>query len=323
MVDSLQTKQKDLDLVVIGEINADLILRGNVTPSFGQVEQIVNEADLVMGSSAVIFACGAARLRLRTAFIGKVGDDLFGNFMVDSMEKRGINTSGIIRDPKIKTGFSVILSKEQDRAILTFPGSIPELRYDEIDLQLVSRCSHMHLSSFFLLNKLRPDIPLLFRDAKVAGLTVSLDTNYDPDQNWDGNLKEALEAVDVFLPNETEAKAISRKNDATSALHELQKRIPIVAVKLGEKGAIAKWADNPMLQQPALAVKVVDTVGAGDSFDAGFIYGYLNKWSPAETLELAAACGSISTTKAGGTDGQANLDIAMVFIHGFDNQTGG
>jgi sugar/nucleoside kinase (ribokinase family) len=312
-----------MDLAVVGEINADLILRGNVIPAFGQVEQIVKEADLVMGSSAVIFACGAVRLGLTTAFFGKVGDDMFGNFMVESMTKRGIDTSGIIRDPKVKTGFSVILSKEQDRAILTYPGSIPELRYDEIDLQLVSRCRHLHLSSFFLLNNLRPYIPTLFRNAKAAGLTISLDTNYDPDQKWDGYLNKAMETVDVFLPNETEAKAISRKRDAKSALLELQKSIPTVAVKLGEDGAIAKQAGNPIIQQPALAVKVVDTVGAGDSFDAGFIYGYLNGWSLAETLEFAVACGSISTTKAGGTEGQANLDIAMIFIHGFNNQAGG
>jgi sugar/nucleoside kinase (ribokinase family) len=260
-MDYLKIKQQKFDLAVVGEINADLILQGNVVPSFGQVEQIIKEADLVMGSSAVIFACGASRLGLKTVFIGKVGNDLFGKFMVKSMEMRGIDTSGIIRDPKIKTGFSVILSKEHDRAILTFPGSIPELQNEEIDLKLVSRCGHLHLSSYFLLKKLRPDIPALLRYARAAGLSVSLDTNYDPDEKWNGNLKDAMEAVDVFLPNETEAKAISRKRDAESALIDLQKKISTVAVKMGDKGAIAKCSGTPVIQQPSIALKVVDTVG--------------------------------------------------------------
>src|SRR5512139_1181094 len=109
---------RDFDIVVVGELNADLILRGDVTPAFGQVEKIIDEATLTIGSSSAIFACGAARLGLRTAFIGKAGNDEFGRFMLRELQQRGIDTRGVVIDPNLPTGLSVILSRPFDRAIL-------------------------------------------------------------------------------------------------------------------------------------------------------------------------------------------------------------
>jgi sugar/nucleoside kinase (ribokinase family) len=313
-MNSLRTSPKEFDVAVVGEINADLILNGNVVPAFGQVEQIVDSADLVMGSSAVIFACGTSRLGLRTVFIGKVGDDFFGEFMLDSMQKRGVDVSGVTMDREIGTGLSVILATGGDRAILTNPGCIPELRYEDIDFHLLTKCRHLHLSSFFLLDKLRPDIPRLFRKAKEMGLSVSLDTNYDPAELWNGELDKALDYVDILLPNEIEAKAISGEKTINKALDSLSDRVHLVAIKLGEDGTMSKSENQTEIRQNAASVDVVDTVGAGDSFDAGYVYGFLNGWEIKKTLRLAVACGSISTLKPGGTTGQANLDEALTFI---------
>ena len=308
------TIPKEFDIMVVGEINADLILKGNVVPAFGQVEQIVDSANLVMGSSAVIFACGTSRLGLRTAFIGKVGDDFFGEFMLGSMRKRGVDVSGVRVGHEIGTGLSVILATKGDRAILTNPGCIPELRYEDINFDLVEKCRHFHLSSFFLLDNLRPDIPKLFKKVKEIGLSVSLDTNYDPVEKWNGDLNSALDYVDIFLPNETEAMAISREKKIDGALDSLSKRVQTTVIKLGKEGAVIRDKIHGEIHQKAVNVEVVDTVGAGDSFDAGFIFGYLNKWPLEKTIQLAVACGSISTLKSGGTDGQATIDNAEVFI---------
>src|SRR5512135_3076964 len=230
---------RDYDVVVVGELNADLILRGDVTPAFGQVEKIIDEATLTIGSSSAIFACGAARLGLRVAFIGKVGDDEFGRFMLRELNQRSIDTSGVVIDPTLPTGLSVILSRPSDRAILTHLGSIAALRYDEIDLDLLSRARHLHLGSYYLLNALRPDVPRLFDEAQGRGLTISVDTNYDPTEKWNGDLQEVLRRVDVFLPNETELLAITHEDSIEAGLERLAD-IPIVAVKLGARGAIAR-----------------------------------------------------------------------------------
>ena len=300
------TESKPFDLLVVGEINPDLILRGDVEPAFGQVEKIVDDATLTIGSSSVIFACGAARLGLRVAFAGIVGDDTFGQYMCEQMAARGIDTSAVRIDPTLRTGFSVILSRGADRAILTFAGSIAALRYDMLDLHMLDRARHLHLGAFFMLDALRPDVPRLFGEARVRGLTTSLDTNYDPTERWDGGLRNTLRLTDVFLPNEAELHAIAGTADTEAALTRLAGSKQTVAAKLGEQGGIARRGTT-VARAPALPVRVIDTTGAGDSFDAGFIYGFLQGWDLEATLRLACACGSLSTRAAGGTAAQPTL----------------
>ena len=313
-MNSKKTVSSKYDIAVVGEINADLILKGDIKPMFDQREQIIESATLTLGSSAVIFACGAVKLGASVAFIGKVGDDLFGNFMVESIKERGINSSGIIKDPLVQTGLSVILDNNNNRAILTYPGAIPSLTYEEINFSLIAQCRHMHLSGYFLLDKLRPDIPRLFHKARELGLTISLDTNYDPSEKWNDELKDTMSFVDVFLPNEVEALSITGKDVINEALSALSKNISTVTIKLGARGAITTDTFSPVLNLNAVQVDVVDTVGAGDSFDAGFIYGYLKQWPLGDTLKLATACGTMSTLKAGGTTGQPTLEEANQFI---------
>ncbi|MDB5079285.1 MAG: putative carbohydrate kinase [Chloroflexi bacterium] len=305
--------QKDFDVVVVGELNADLILRGNVTPEFGQVEKLIDDATLTLGSSAAIFACGAARLGLKVAFTGKVGNDEFGNFVVKELSKRGVDTAGVVVDAAIKTGLSVILSQGDDRGILTYPGSISALRYAEIDPALLGRGRHLHLASYFLLDGLRADIPALFKAARQNGASISLDTNYDPTGVWDGGLRETLGLVDIFLPNLTELMAIAGVSDSREAGDILAKQVPILALKLGPEGALARQG-NTLVRAAVPGVKVVDTTGAGDSFDAGFIYGYLNDWNLERTLKLACACGSLSTRGPGGTATQPTLSEALALV---------
>lgn len=302
------------DIVAVGEVNADLILHGDVTPAFGQAEKLVSDARLVIGSSAAIFACGAARLGLRTAIIGKVGADIFGRFMIDALNQRGVDTSGVVVDPDIATGLSVILVRGIDRAILTFPGTVPALQYAEVSLPIIHAARHLHLASFFLLDELRPNIPRLFQEAQNSGASVSMDTNFDPAEAWDGGLREALGHVDVFLPNATEAKAIAGRETTEDAINLFAETVPLTAIKLGEHGAMAKEGAAPEISLAAPAVNVIDTVGAGDSFDAGFLFGFLNGWELRRSLQLGVACGCLSTRTAGGTGGQPDLEEAMQFI---------
>lgn len=302
---------RDVDVLVVGELNADLILRGEVTPTFGQVEKLMDDATLTIGSSSAICACGLARLGLRVAFVGKVGDDEFGRFMMRELAARGVETHAIRVDPALKTGLTVILSRQggHDRALLTYPGSIAALRHADIDLSLLSRARHLHMGSYFLLEALRPDVPALFDVAHKRGLTVSIDTNYDPHETWEAG--DALRRADLFLPNETELRAIARVANIETALRSLA--IPTIAVKLGEQGALARQGDE-IVSASSVPVTVVDTTGAGDSFDAGFIYGYLNRWPLDQSLRFATVCGSLSTRAAGGTTAQATVEDALAYL---------
>jgi len=298
------------DILVAGEINPDLILsHPQLSVVFGQQETLVENATLTIGSSSAIFACGAARLGLRVAITGVVGDDFFGRYMLEALRGRQVDTSTALVDPQQKTGLSVILSRGTDRAIITHVGSIASLRADQVTDDLLRKSRHLHVASYFLQTSLQPGLPDLFQRARSLGLTTSLDTNWDPSGEWRG-VGDLLPLVDVFLPNEQEALALTGSADLASAASRLSRQSRVVVVKLGERGALARQGEQTV-RAPALPVAVADTVGAGDSFDAGFLSGYLNTWSLERSLHLALACGSLSTRLPGGTDGQPTLEEAL------------
>jgi len=300
------------DILVAGEINPDLILSGNVIPEFNQVEKLVDLAALTIGSSSAIFACGAARLGLKVAFIGVCGEDVFGRFMLDEMSKRKVDVSNVIVRSDGQTGLSVILNNQSDRAILTHTGLIAELQGSNITDNLLKQSKHLHVASYFLQTKLQPDLPALFQRARSLGLTTSLDTNYDPFEKWIG-FDELLSVTNVFLPNETEAKSLSGEATVDEAAGRLGSRVEALAIKLGAEGALGV-RKGARVRVASIPVKVIDTVGAGDSFDAGFMYGYLNNWELEKSLRLACVCGALSTQQAGGVNGQSTLEEAMQFV---------
>jgi sugar/nucleoside kinase (ribokinase family) len=305
---------KPFDILVAGEINPDLILSGQVEPAFGQVEQLVDSAALTIGSSSVIFACGAARLGLRVAFIGKCGQDVFGRFMLAEMQKHGVETGNVIVSEDGVTGLSVILNRGVDRAILTYPGLIPALKASEISDGLLRQARHLHVASYFLQQALQPDLPGLFQRARALGLSTSLDTNYDPSEKWSG-FDELLAVTNVFLPNETEACSLTRAGTVDLAADRLAGRVETLAIKLGGAGALGVRGGQ-RVKAAAIPVRVVDSVGAGDSFDAGFIYGYLQGWTLERTLRSAIVCGGLSTQAAGGTGSQAALQDLELYEPG-------
>ena len=304
---------KPFDILVAGELNPDLILSDpDLAVHFGQHETLVETAAMTVGSSAAIFACGAARLGLRVAFIGVVGDDLFGRFMLDALAERNVDTGNVIVDSARETGLSVILSRGTDRAILTHLGAMDALRAQDIPDDLLRQARHLHVTSYFLPAALQPDLPALFARARGLGLSTSLDTNFDPDGRWAG-VENVLTETTVFLPNEAEAQALTGLADIEAAARQLASRAEIVAVKLGAAGAMACRGDE-IARAAAIPVTVADTVGAGDSFDAGFIYGFLRGWTLDACLQLGGACGSLSTRKPGGVTAQPTLGEALAAL---------
>jgi sugar/nucleoside kinase (ribokinase family) len=304
-----------MDLLVLGDCNPDLILCGDVEPEFGQTEKLLDEALLVIGGSGAITACGAARLGLRTAFAGVVGDDVFGRFMLSALDERGVDTSACIVDPDRPTGLTVILSRGEDRAILTSPGTIADLRGGLIDGRLLRSARHVHVSSYYLQERLRPDLPGLFAQAREVGATTSVDPNWDPSGEWDAGLLSLLDVTDCFFPNSAEARAITGIDDVDVAAEALAEHGTLVAVKFGQGGGLA-MSGADVVRSESIPTQVVDTTGAGDGFDAGFLAGRLNGWPLDRCLALAVACGSLSTRAMGGTAAQPTMEEALGALEG-------
>jgi len=303
---------RSFDILVAGEINPDLILTGDVIPAFDQTEKLVDSATLTIGSSSAIFACGAARLGLSVAFIGVCGDDIFGRFMLAEMQKRAVDVSHVIVHPDGQTGLSVILNQDADRAILTHPGLIAALQASDISDTLLQKARHLHIASYFLQANLRPELPGLFGRARAFGLTTSLDPNYDPSEMWTG-FEELLPLTDILLPNEKEVLSLSGESNVNLAADRLGSRAETLAIKLGAQGALGV-RNGDKVRVASIPVNVIDTIGAGDTFDGGFLYGYLNGWSLEQSLRMGCVCGALSTRSAGGTAGQPTLDEALAFL---------
>jgi sugar/nucleoside kinase (ribokinase family) len=289
------------DISVVGELNADLILYGLPATLEPEREHLADDFAITLGSSSAIFAHNISVLGSRVGFISCIGGDPLGKFCVDRLQESGVDVSGVKLLSGKTTGVTVILPLSKQRQILTYLGTTLDVQFAHLDLNYLRSASHFHLSSFFLLRGLRSRIPELFSEMKQSGLTTSLDTNDDPEDLWADDVKSVLKSVDIFLSNEREACKLAGTTDVRGALEALSRLVPIVVIKCGPKGVIAKRGKD-QFHASSLSVQPVDTVGAGDSFNAGFLHNFILRRSLEECLEYGNAVAALSTTRAGGTE---------------------
>ena len=290
------------DLTVVGELNLDLILYGLPQELAPEREHLANGLALTLGSSSAIFAHNLSVIGSKVGFITRIGDDSLGRTARERLAEGGVDVSKVreVSGPT-KSGLTVILTRPTYRNILTYPGTMFDMCFEDLDLEYLASSRHFHLSSFFLHKSLRPRIAELFRKMKEAGLTTSLDTNDDPEDLWEVDCREALKYVDIFFPNEREAKKVASVEDLDSAVARLSKMVPILAVKLGPQGAmVLRGGDKIVL--PPWKVDAVDPVGAGDSFDAGFLHQFVRGADLSTCLAYGNLAGAFSTTRPGGTE---------------------
>ena len=290
------------DVTIAGELNLDLILYGLPEQLPPERELLADRMMLTLGSSSAIVAHNLAALGSRVGFQSRIGDDPLGQIALDRLQQGGVDVSRVRRVPgSTTTGLTVILHHEAWRNILTYSGTIAETCWEDLDLNYLADSRHFHFSSYYLQRALRPRVGELFQQLKSKGLTISLDTNDDPDDRWEGGLSEVLRYVDVFLPNEREACKVAGTEDLEVAIDRLSHLVPLVVVKLGRNGALAQRGAE-RFTSPSQEVVPVDTVGAGDSFDAGFLHEYVRGADLPTCLASGNMAGAFSTTRPGGTE---------------------
>jgi sugar/nucleoside kinase (ribokinase family) len=295
------TSQNKFGVNVVGELNLDLILYG--LPGHFELdrEHLASNLSLTLGSSSAIFAHNFALLGNRVGLHSAVGDDPLGELCLRRLMESGVDVSAVRKFAGKQTGLTVILPQPEKRFILTYPGVMAEMRFEDLDLARVLNAVHLHLSSYFLQKALRTRVADLFRLAKEAGLSTSLDTNDDPEDRWERDVLEVLPWVDVLLPNEDEACRLARIDDPMLALELLAARVPVVVMKRGERGALARRGSE-LFEASSPRVAAVDTIGAGDSFDAGFLHQFIRGAKIEECLRYGNLTGALSTARSGGTE---------------------
>ncbi|HTW78103.1 MAG TPA: sugar kinase [Terracidiphilus sp.] len=290
------------DITIAGELNLDLILYGLPEALPPERELLASDMALTLGSSSAIVAHNLASLGCKVGFSSCIGADSFGQFAIDRLGAAGVDISTVRKlGSTARTGLTVILAHEKWRNILTYPGTIAALKPEHLDMEYLSSARHFHLSSYYLQKGLQGQVPELLKELKSAGLTISLDTNDDPDDLWEGGLNEVLPLVDVLLPNEREAMKIACCDSLEPALVRLTEQVPLVVVKRGGQGAVA-CRGNERLYVPAVKLDMVDAVGAGDSFDAGFLSEFVRGADLEACLFKGNLAGALCITRAGGTE---------------------
>jgi len=295
-------KTKQYDVIAIGELNVDVILnRLQGEPQVGK-EIFAEDMMLTLGSSTAIFAANITCLGSRTGFVGMIGQDNFGDLIESSLAAKGVDTSMLIRSTKHATGATICLNYNEDRANVTYQGAMDFMSFDDLDKELFTKTKHIHLSSIFMQSGIKKDLLKILQTARDNGVTTSLDTQWDPKEVWNLDYKEVLPLVSVFLPNETELKFITRSESLEEAIAKIEPYISVCVVKRGRKGSILlQKGKKPVELDAFLNNDVVDAIGAGDSFNAGFIHAFINGYIPSESQVIANLTGAINTTAAGGT----------------------
>ena len=301
--------ERKFDIVALGELNIDLIL--NRIAGFPEVgkEILADDCTMTLGSSTAIFAANAASLGSKVAFLGMVGRDDFGDFIEKSLRQRGVDTSMLIRSEERKSGITVVMNYGQDRANVTYPGAMSYLGIKEIEKAKLGEAKHVHISSLFLQERLKRDIERVIELLKNEGCTVSLDTQWDPEEKWDVNFRHILPLIDVFMPNEQELVALTHSASLEEAVAAVAGLVNVMVVKCGSKGSLLVTRSGLRRQIPALLNEnPVDCIGAGDSFNAGFISGFVHGLELEECQDLGNLTGAMNTTAAGGTGAFASKE---------------
>jgi sugar/nucleoside kinase (ribokinase family) len=304
-----QNKQQK-DILVVGELNMDLILNNVASfPELGK-EKIAGDMNLTLGSSSAIFAANAARLGLSVGFCGMIGNDDFGASVINDLRQYGVDTSAVVKSDQYKTGLTAIIRQGDDRAMVTYPGAMDHFSMDDIAGHAFEQARHLHISSIFLQPGVKNDLFSIIEKAKSNGMSVSVDTQWDPDENWDIDLEKLLNTIDFFLPNESEFLALTGAASVEEGLSQIQQYVNhcIVVVKRGTDGASFLEGQHtstvPAYQNP----DPVDAIGAGDSFNAGFIYRFLCGDAIERCVQFGNITGAVSTCRAGGTAAITSLE---------------
>ena len=310
------------DVSVIGELNLDLILYGLPQELVLEREHLANNLSITLGSSSAIFAHNFATLGNKVGFSSCIGSDPFGEICLKRLGESGVDLSRVKRLAGKTTGLTVILPQRKQRYILTYPGTMYEMSNRDLDLAYVYSAKHLHVSSYFLQKAMRPHLIEIYRHAKEAGLTTSLDTNDDPEDRWSSDISLLLKYVDILLPNEREACKLAKTEDLDKAIETLSQKVGVLVVKRGSQGAVARVGKERYVAYPP-TVTSVDPVGAGDSFDAGFLHQFIRGAKIEACLNFGNVVGALSVTKEGGTEAFRDTAHREAFLRKYAINTAG
>ena len=313
------------DVTCLGIFVADVVGKPvDKMPERGKLS-LVDRMELHGGGCANNTGIGLAKIGVKTAVIGRVGNDGFGDFLVNSLEKNGVDCTGMIRDMEAATSATMVMVHgDGERSFIHYIGANAVLSEADVNYDIVKNSKILHVAGTFLMPSLdgEPTAHVL-KKAQELGVTTALDTCWDSKGNWMKLLEPCLEYVDYIVPSIEEARMVTGKHDpADVAKVFMDKGVKTVALKMGDQGCYIKDADTE-LNIPIYRVDAIDALGAGDAFAAGFLAGIVNGWDLERTGKFANATGAFCVTALGATTGIQNQAAIEQFIADKESGSGG
>lgn len=290
---------KQWDVYVFGDVNIDLVIPGvERFPAPGQ-EDVVETMETFVGGGAALFALGLGKLGLHPVFQGCIGKDFYGEFIKKEFQAKNIDCTLLEQREDRNTGISISFTNEKDRSFLTYRGGNDFSGLSRVRMEDVKKARHFHVTGYEGQRNHEEYLQFLKKLKEETSVTVSFDLGWDPQEEWSQKIYELFPYIDVLFMNETEALHYSRKESVEEAAEEFGSRCGIAAVKMGKEGSLAV-KEKKLYRAAAFPVVSVDTTGAGDSFNAGFIYGFLTGREVTDCLRYGNACGALNVTALGG-----------------------
>jgi ribokinase len=289
------------DVIGFGALNVDTLLKVDKIAG-AEEESFIHDYAEACGGSAANTIVGLARLGCNVGFVGKIADDHEGQLQMDCFQKEGVNTDGIIHSPKGKSGVCLgFVDKKGARALYINPGVNDLIEFREIQAPYITDTQFLHLSSFVGEKSFRAQKKLM------SFLPDSVKVSFDPGSLYAQKGLSAIEPIIqnsfVMMPNSVELQLLTGETGIPEGAQKLiEMGVEIVAVKMGDKGCYVSNGEEKMTLQP-YKVPAVDTTGAGDAFDAGFLYGLVHNRTLEDCGKLGNFVASRSVMKMGARDG--------------------
>ena len=291
----------------VGNTCLDLLMRHtNRLPRWGE-ELVFKDSEQRVGGQGANFAVASARLGSPTRLLSSVGNDDMGRRLKSELESVENLDCSLLRLEKASTGFSVAgVRTGGERFFLTYPGhqSMFSLKGAQRAIGSAGKGDLVHFSGFFLMPGAMEELGSLLVSIRDRGATISFDPGWSPD-GLSGNKAKSfwkvMESVDWFCPNEDELKAFTSKDSVDESARVASKAVRHgIVVKRGARGCVIFEAGHRPLEVPGFRVEVVDAVGAGDAFDAGYLFGLGNGYSHAASGRLGNAAAALVVSRTGG-----------------------
>lgn len=304
------------EVTCLGILVADVVGKPIDTyPERGRLN-LVERMELHSGGCAANTGVSLAKIGVKTAVIGKVGNDGFGDFLVQVLQKHGIDTRGVKRDEKEATSATMVMvHSDGERSFIHYIGANAALRLDDVDMDIVRQSKVLHIAGALVMPGIdgEPTAELL-RRAKEMGIITSFDTVWNTSSGWMDTVRPCLPYVDYMIPSIEEAKMLTgREQPEDIAQVFLDHGVKVVGLKMGERGCYIRTHDT-RIALPRYEVHAVDALGAGDAFAAGFLTGVVKGWDLEQTGRFANAVGALCVTALGATTGVRSLEATLEFM---------